>query len=161
MEEVLKKLEELEIQYELVEHSPVYTIEDMEKLDPSIFKGAELCKNLFLRDQKGKRHFLVILCGDKQANMQKIQEQAYSTRLSFGSEERLEKHLGLKAGHVSPMGLINNPDKTVEVLLDKDLKNKERLSFHPNTNSASILITFEGLKKFLNSCGHEVEYISI
>ena len=100
MDEVLKKLEELEINYELVKHPPVYTIEDMTNLDPAIFKGAEICKNLFLRDQKGKRHFLVILCGDKQASMDKIQKQAYTTRLSFGSAERLQKHLKLEAGHV-------------------------------------------------------------
>jgi len=161
MEEVLKKLDELEINYELVKHPPVYTIEDMTNLDPAIFKGAEICKNLFLRDQKGKRHFLVILCGDKQASMDKIQKQAYTTRLSFGSAERLQKHLKLEAGHVSPMGLINNPEKTVEVLLDKDLKNKDKLAFHPNTNEACVLITFADLKKFLDDCGHEVEYISI
>lgn len=161
MEEVLKKLEELGIQYELVKHEPVYTIEDMNNLPPDTFKGAEICKNLFIRDQKGKRHFLVILCGDKQASMDKIQEQAYSTRLSFASAERLKKHLGLEAGHVSPMGLINNPEKTVEVLLDKDLKGKEKLAFHPNTNEASILITFDDLKKFLDDCGHEVEYINL
>lgn len=161
MEEVLKKLEELGIDYELVEHPPVYTIEDMENLDPAIFKGAELCKNLFLRDQKGKRHFLVLLCGDKQANLQKVQEQAYATRLSFASDERLDKYLGLKAGHVSPMGLLNDKEKKVEVLIDKDLKNKEKISFHPNTNEASVLITFDGLKKFLDYCGNEVEYITI
>lgn len=161
MEEVLKRLEELGIDYELVKHLPVYTMEDMENLDQAIFKGAELCKNLFLRDQKGKRHFLVLLCGDKQANLQKIQEQAYATRLSFASDERLDKYLGLKAGHVSPMGLLNDKEKKVEVLIDKDLKNKEKISFHPNTNEASILITFDGLKKFLDYCGNEVEYITI
>lgn len=161
MEEVLQELEKLEIKYELVKHPPVYTIEDMENLDKSTFKGAELCKNLFLRDQKGKRHFLVILCGDKQANMAKIQEQAYSTRLSFGSSERLKKYLGLEAGHVSPMGLINDDAKAVEVLLDKDLKSKEKLTFHPNTNEASILITFDDLMKFLDSRGNEIGYINI
>ena len=117
--------------------------------------------NLFLRDQKGKRHFLVLLCGDKQANLQKVQEQAYATRLSFASDERLDKYLGLKAGHVSPMGLLNDKEKKVEVLIDKDLKNKEKISFHPNTNEASVLITFDGLKKFLDYCGNEVEYITI
>lgn len=161
MEEVLAKLEELDISYQLVKHLPVYTIEDMEKLDPQIFNGAELCKNLFLRDQKGKRHFLVILCGNKQANLQKVQEQAYSSRLSFASDERLKKYLNLEAGHVSPMGLINDKDKAVEVLIDKDLKGKEKLSFHPNTNEASIIISFEQLKKFLAYCGNEVEYIDI
>ena len=88
MEEVLKKLEELGIKYELVEHDPVYTIEDMNNLDPKIFKDAEICKNLFLRDQKGKRHFLIVLCSEKQANLADIQKQAGSTRLSFASPER-------------------------------------------------------------------------
>ena len=83
MEDALKKLEELDMHYELVNHKPVFTIEDMNHLDKEIFKGAEICKNLFLRDQKGKRHFLVILCSEKKADMANIQEQALSTRLSF------------------------------------------------------------------------------
>lgn len=161
MEEVLNKLDELGIKYELVKHTPVYTIEDMNNLEQDIFKGAEICKNLFLRDQKGKRHFLVILCGNKQAKMDEIQEQAYATRLSFGSPERLKKQLGLEPGHVSPMGLINNTEKTVEVLIDKDVKNKEKLAFHPNTNEACVLITFDELKRFIDDCGHEIEYITI
>lgn len=64
MKEVLKELDNMGIKYEVVEHKPVYTIEDMNNLDPNIFKGAEICKNLFLRDQKGKRHFLVVLCSE-------------------------------------------------------------------------------------------------
>lgn len=161
MEELLKKLEELGIQYELVEHEPVYTIEDMNNLDQEIFKGAEICKNLFLRDQKGKRHLLVVLCSEKQANLTAIQEQAFSSRLSFASPERLEKYLGLEAGHVSPMGLINDKTDSVEVLFDKDLKDKKLLAVHPNTNKASILITPEELEKFVKSTNHEIEYIKI
>jgi len=89
MEDVLKVLDEMQIDYELVKHAPVYTIEDMNNWGKEVFKGAEICKNLFLRDQKGKRHLLVILCGDKQANMEKIQQQSESTRLSFASNERI------------------------------------------------------------------------
>ena len=74
MEEVFNILQGLGIHYELVNHKPVYTIEDMNNLDKESFKGAEICKNLFLRDQKGKRHFLVVLCSEKKANMEKIQE---------------------------------------------------------------------------------------
>ena len=161
MEEVLKKLEELEINYELAKHAPVYTIEDMNNLDSAIFKGAEICKNLFLRDQKGKRHFLVVLCSEKQANLTAIQEQAFSSKLSFGSAERLEKHLKLEAGHVSPMGLINDEAGNVEVLFDKDLKNKELLAVHPNTNEASILLSFNDLEKFVKATNHDIEYIKI
>lgn len=161
MEKVLKKLEELNIKYELVNHEPVHTIEDMKNLDQAIFKGAEICKNLFLRDQKGKRHFLVVLCNEKQADIASIQEQAYSTRLSFGSAERLEKHLKLKPGHVGPMGLINDENGAVEVLFDKDLKNKGLLAVHPNTNEASILINFNDLEKFVKQTKHDIEYIKI
>lgn len=158
---VLKRLEELNISYKEVKHPPVYTIEDMDKLGKELFENAKICKNLFLRDQKGKRHFLVVLCSEKKADMAKIQEQALSTRLSFASSERLMKYLKLEAGHVSPMGLINDEEKKVEVLIDKDLKNKSLLAVHPNTNEASILITYEDLMKFINAMGNEYEFITI
>ena len=161
MEEVLDTLKKLEINYELVNHKAVYTIEDMNNLNKEIFKGAEICKNLFLRDQKGKRHFLVVLCSEKKADMTKIQEQALSTRLSFASSERLMKYLKLEPGHVSPMGLIHDEEKKVEVLIDKDLKNKKLLAVHPNTNEASILITYEDLMKFIKAIGNEYEFIEI
>lgn len=161
MEEVLKKLEELGIKYELVEHDPVYTIVDMNNLDPKIFKDAEICKNLFLRDQKGKRHFLIVLCSEKQANLSDIQKQAGSSRLSFASPERLKKHLDLEPGHVSPMGLINDTNDAVEVLFDKELKNKKLLAVHPNCNTASILITFENLEKFVKATKHDIKYINL
>ena len=161
MEEVLDTLKKLEINYELVNHKTVYTIEDMNNLNKEIFKGAEICKNLFLRDQKGKRHFLVVLCSEKKADMTKIQEQALSTRLSFASSERLMKYLKLEPGHVSPMGLIHDEEKKVEVLIDKDLKNKKLLAVHPNTNEASILITYEDLMKFIKAMGNEYEFIEI
>lgn len=161
MEEVLKKLDELGINYELAKHAPVYTIEDMNNLDPNIFKGAEICKNLFLRDQKGKRHLLVVLCSEKQADLNAIQEQAFASRLSFASSERLAKHLKLEPGHVSPLGLINDEAGNVEVLFDKDLKNKGLVAVHPNTNEASVLLGFKELEKFVKSTGHDIEYIKI
>ena len=161
MEEVLKVLQDLDIHYELIKHEPVYTIEDMNNLNKEMFKGAEICKNLFLRDQKGKRHFLVVLCSEKKADMAKIQEQADSTRLSFASSERLMKYLKLEPGHVSPMGLINDKEKKVEVLIDKDLKDKPLLVVHPNTNEASLLITYEDWMKFIKSIGNKYEFINI
>ena len=161
MEEVIHTLQELGMHYELLTHKPVYTIEDMDTLDKKIFKGAEICKNLFLRDQKGKRHFLVVLCSEKKADMAKIQEQVLSTRLSFASSERLMKYLKLEPGHVSPMGLIHDEEKKVEVLIDEDLKDKPLLAVHPNTNEASILISFEDLMKFIKSMGNQYKFITI
>ena len=161
MEEAIKRLEELNIEYELIKHEAVHTIEDMNNLEEGIFKGAEICKNLFLRDQKGKRHFLVMLCSEKQADLQSIQEQAYTTRLSFASPERLKKYLGLEAGYVSVMGLINDENKDVEILIDEDLKKKDVLVIHPNTNEASLLIKYDDVIKFIKEQGNEMRFIKI
>lgn len=152
MEEVLQVLDKLKIEYKLVKHKPVYTIDEMSKLNRDIFEGTEICKNLFLRDEKAKRYFLVILCGEKQANLRNIQEKVNSRRLSFASPKRLKEQLNLEPGSVTPMGLINNKEKNIEVLIDKDLKDKELLAFHPNTNDASILISFADFMKFLKHC---------
>lgn len=161
MKEVIEKLEELGIKYELIEHKAVYSIEDMENLDTTIFKGAEICKNLFLRDQKGRRHFLVVISSEKQADLTNIQKQAESTRLSFASPERLMKYLGVEAGHVSPMALLHDKEESVEVMIDKELKEKEMVAVHPNTNQASILITPANLTKYIKATNHSINYITI
>lgn len=101
-EKVLARLEALGIPYELTEHPAVYTIEEMDNL--KITEKGDVCKNLFLRDAKGTRHFLVVLDKDKKADLKKIQEQLGSSRLSFASEERLMKHLGPQQGVRHPAG---------------------------------------------------------
>ena len=88
---VLKRLEELNISYKEVKHPPVYTIEDMDKLGKELFENAKICKNLFLRDQKGRRHFLIVLPEEKRVELSKISEKINSTKLSFASSERLKK----------------------------------------------------------------------
>ena len=105
-EKVLNKLNELSINYKEIEHIPVYTIEDMDNLG-NIFDNAKICKNLFVRDQKGKRHFLVVLPEEKRAPLSDIAEKIGSTKLSFASEERLMKYLKLEPGSVTPLSVIN------------------------------------------------------
>ena len=161
MEEVLEKLKELQIEYDIVEHIPVYTIEEMENLGPDYFKGAHICKNLFLRDAKGKRHFLVIIGQDKKADIKSIEAQIGCTRLSFASPERLDKYLKLQKGSVTPFGLINDVEKQVEVVIDRDLMNKNKLGFHPNINTATVLISFKDLEKFLKEQKNKVTYIKV
>ena len=161
MEEVLEKLKELQIEYDMVEHIPVYTIEEMENLGPEYFKGAHICKNLFLRDAKGKRHFLVIIGQDKKADIKSIEAQIGCTRLSFASPERLDKYLKLQKGSVTPFGLINDVEKQVEVVIDRDLMNKNKLGFHPNINTATVLISFKDLEKFLKEQKNKVTYIKV
>ena len=158
-EKVLARLEALGIPYELTEHPAVYTIEEMDNL--KITEKGDVCKNLFLRDAKGTRHFLVVLDKDKKADLKKIQEQLGSSRLSFASEERLMKHLGLSKGSVTPLGILNDAENTVEVVLDEDLKGRKRLGLHPNTNTATVWLDCEDVLKFIRADGHEITYVTL
>jgi Ala-tRNA(Pro) deacylase len=158
-EKVLETLDHLGVKYELTDHDPVYTIEDMDNLQ--ITSLGDVCKNLFLRDDKGRRHFLVVLDKGKSADIKSIQQQLECTRLSFASDERLDKYLQLKRGEVSPLGIINDKEKKVEVVLDKDIVGKERLGFHPNVNTATVWISFDGLRKVIEANGNSIKYVKI
>ncbi|MED4205403.1 prolyl-tRNA synthetase associated domain-containing protein [Neobacillus mesonae] len=156
---VFEKLKKSGIKYKQMDHPPVYTIEDMEEL--KITEHGEVCKNLFLRDAKGKRHFLVVLGKDKQADIKSIQAQLGCTRLSFASKERLQKYLQLQKGAVTPLGVINDPEAAVEIVLDSSLEGKEQLGFHPNDNTATIWISYGDLIKFIRMNGNNIYNIEI
>ena len=116
--------------------------------------------NLFLRDARGKRHFLVIHDGNKHTELKKLQTQINATHLSFGSEERLMKHLGLTKGSVSPFGLINNENHDVEVVIDESIKNQPLLGFHPNINTATVWLSYDEFMKFLKDTGNKILYVN-
>ena len=145
---VFDKLDELKIRYSVLEHPAVYTIEDMVQL--GIFDGVNICKNLFVRNDKGNRHYLITIRSDKQANLKEIASQISESRLSFASEERLQKYLGLKKGEVTPLGIINNSDHSVILILDKDLIGENLLGVHPNDNTATVVLTFDSLVKYID-----------
>lgn len=159
-EKVLNKLNELNISYKEVEHTPVYTIEDMDNLG-NIFENAKICKNLFVRDQKGKRHFLVVLPEEKRAPLADIATKIGSTKLSFASEERLMKYLKLEPGSVTPLAVINDEANEVEVVFDEDLKKEDMLGVHPCVNTATILLKPEELEKYVLSNNNKLKYIKI
>jgi len=156
---VLEILDNLQISYEIHHHPPVYTVEQAEEHWEAV-KGAH-CKNLFVRNKKGKRHYLVILDSRKRADLRDLNKQLGEDRLSFASPERLKRYLGLEPGAVSPFGLINDTDKVVQVVLDKDLKEAEWVSFHPNVNTATVTITSLDFEKFLEWCGNPLRTLLI
>lgn len=156
---VYKRLDEMSMKYELQEHEPVYTIEDMERLH--ICETGEVPKNLFLRDGSGKRHFLVLLQKDKSADLKQLAKTINRSRLSFGSDERLEKYLGLKPGAVSALGVLNDANAEVEVIIDKDLVGCEKVGVHPNVNTSTVWLSFDDLIKIIKSNGNEIRFINI
>ena len=160
-EEVLEKLNALNIEYKEITHDAVYTIEEMDALGKDYFEGAKICKNLFVRDQKGKRHFLVVLPKEKRAPLDVIATKIGSTRLSFASNERLMKYLKLTPGAVTPLAVINDEENAVEVILDEDLKNNVKVGVHPCVNTATLLISMNDVEKYITSCGNKMKYIKI
>lgn len=149
--------EQLGISYTRYEHPPVYTVEEANQYWQDI-EGAH-AKNLFLRNNKGSMHYLVVLEESKTADLKDLSGKLVSGKLSFASERRLQEHLGLETGAVSPFGLINDQNRAVVVVLDKDLKKYEKVNFHPNVNTATITVAFKDFEKFLKHCGNELLYI--
>jgi len=154
---VAARLAELGIPSTRKEHPPVATVEEAAEHWADI--DATHCKNLFLRNQKGSRHYLVVIERSKKADLRKVAEQIGDGKLSFGSPERLMTHLGLTPGSVSPFGLINDAAHSVRVVIDRDLKSAARLSFHPNINTATLTIAAADFQKFLEACGNPVQYV--
>ena len=156
---VAARLAELAIPYTRHEHPPVATVEAAERHWTGI--DATHCKNLFLRNQKGDRHYLVVLTHSKKADLKAVAEQIGDGKLSFGSPERLMTHLGLTPGSVSPFGLINDRDRAVRVVLDRDLKSATRLSFHPNINTSTFVVSAADFARFLEACGNPVQHVTM
>ncbi|HYT67948.1 MAG TPA: prolyl-tRNA synthetase associated domain-containing protein [Vicinamibacterales bacterium] len=156
---VYAALDALGIPYERHEHPAVFNAEDASKFWDRI-PGTQ-CKNLFLRNKKGDRHYLVVLEISKRADLKDLVKVVGDDRLSFGSPERLMAKLGLTPGSVSPFGLINDADGSVRVLIDQDLRDAERLIFHPNINTASVVVSWAGLQRFLGTRKNTVRVVSL
>ena len=146
---------ELNIEFEKMEHEPVFTVEQAKAIKNKI-EGIG-CKNLFLTDKKGK-YFLVILEENKRANIKEISGIVNVQHLSFASVSELKNILQLQEGSVTPFGIINDVNNKVLLVIDKDLKNK-KLLFHPNVNNKTISINYDDLIKFIQFEKHD--YISI
>lgn len=156
---VYERLGSLGISYTRHEHPPVATAEEAGQHWVDI--EATHCKNLFVQNQKGTRHYLVIMEYRRRADLRALADQIGDGKLSFASPERLMTHLGVTPGSVSPFGLINNADHAVRVVIDRDLKVAERISFHPNINTVTVTLTYADFETFLTACGNTVQYVGI
>jgi Ala-tRNA(Pro) deacylase len=152
-------LDQLEIRFEYHEHPPIATIEAAKIHWQDYHSGR--CKNIFFRNHKGDRHYLVILEHLRQLNIHDLEKRLKQGKLTFASDSRLMKHLGVEPGSVSPFGLINDSDKNVHVFIDEKLKESERLAFHPNVNTATLVVSRTDLIKFLEYTGNSYEFINL
>lgn len=141
------------------EHPAVMTVEESERLVPKL-PGAKT-KNLFLRDKKGKRHFLVTAPHDLAVDLGALGAALGAGRLSFASPERLQMHLGLTPGAVSLLGLVNDEARAVEFVIDRALWNAEAVHAHPLVNTATMVVAHADLERFLTATGHAPRVIDI
>jgi len=157
--ELYELLEKLAIQFEYYEHPPLATIDDA-KIHWKDYNSGR-CKNIFFRNHKGDRHYLVILEHLRQLNIHDLEKRLGQGKLSFASDVRLKKHLGVEPGSVSPFGLINDTENHVHLFIDEKLKDCERLTFHPNVNTASLVISRADFLKFMAYTGSTFEFIKL
>ena len=156
---VYEVLNKLEIPFEYYEHPPVPTVKEAEIYWKDLV--ATHCKNLFFRNHKGNKHYLVIFEYSHNILIHDLEQRLKQGKLSFASDERMKKYLGLTPGSVSPFGLIHDSSHHVHLFLDENFKKSEKISFHPNLNTASLVIPFKGFEKFLEYCGNTYEFVNL
>ncbi len=157
--ELYEILENLSIDFEYHEHPPLATIGDA-KIHWQDYNSGR-CKNIFFRNHKGDKHYLVILEHLNQLNIHDLEKRLHQGKLSFASDQRLKKYLGVEPGSVSPFGLINDHENHVHLFIDKKLKDFERLAFHPNVNTATLIISWHDFIRFLDHTGNSYEFLEL
>ena len=159
MTDIYNFLDDHQIEYERHDHPPVYTVEDVIRLVPQL--DAAKTKSLFLRDAKGSRHFLVIVKGEKRVDLKALPDLLSSSRLRFGSPDRLKKHLGVDPGSVSLFAVVNDIDKAVELIIDSALWKSDAFQFHPLVNTSTLVISRGNVKQFLDKTGHDAQILDV
>jgi Ala-tRNA(Pro) deacylase len=144
--------------YERFDHPAAFTCRQADEVCPKM-PGASI-KNLFLYDKRTEQHFLIVVDKEKQVDLKQLKNILNVSNLSFASEERLQKYLGVIPGSVTILGLINDTTHTVTVIFDINLKDKT-LQCHPLVNTATLAIPFDDIKKFLNITHHHYQFLEI
>jgi Ala-tRNA(Pro) deacylase len=157
-EAVLARLEALGVACRTVEHPPLFTVEESKALRGELPGGHT--KNLFLRNKKG-RMWLVTSLEDRPLDLKKLSDLLEGGRFSFGSAERLMRHLGVIPGAVTPLAAINDRTGEVQVVLDAGLLAHETVNVHPLTNTRTTAMAPDGLVRFLEAVGHPPQVVDL
>lgn len=147
-------LDTLGIPYQRVDHEAANTMEACEEIDQVL--GIFICKNLFLCNHQKTKFYLLMMPGDKPFKTKELSSQIHSARLSFAPESYMEEFLDITPGSVSVMGLMNDTDNQVQLLVDEDVYNSDVLGCHPCINTSSLKISSQDIwEKFLPAVHHE------
>ena len=168
-QQVYDYLEQQGIGFDYYEHPEAPTIEIASQFYRG--EGTVLCKNLFFRNHKGNKHYLVCFDCDHDLAIHDLEARLKASliskglpscgKLSFASPERMMRYLGLEPGSVSPFGLINDTEHHVHLFLDENLRNASSLSFHPNDCRGTVVISHDDFERYLKEVGNTYEYITL
>lgn len=158
---VYKTLEAAEVSYRKAEHHAVFSREDVTPEEEHLWEGYKVSKNLFLRNAKGDKHYLVVTTVDKKADLKHLAEEIGATRLSFASEQRLDKYLKVKPGSISAFAVLNDEERAVTVVFDRDLVGEKNFALHPNENTATIFIDFTDVENIVKNHGNPILYAQV
>jgi Ala-tRNA(Pro) deacylase len=157
-EDIVRLLDDKKIKYEIVEHKPVYTIDEM--LGCGLPRPEQIAKNLFIRDDKKRKYYLITCLEDKKINLKEFRKEFDTRPLTFASEEDLMDKMGLIRGAVTPFGILNNKDKDVVVYLDKDFEHK-LMGIHPCDNTATVYVSCRDVAKLIKDHGNELHFVKM
>lgn len=156
---VFDALKDLDIPFQVYDHPPIRTNRDAFLLSEDVEGGK--CKNLFLRNNDGTNHYLVILGLESRCDLKILARKLNEKRLGFASEDRLTRFLGVPSGSVSPFNLLNGNGTEVIIVVEEALLNHEKLAFHPNENTATLVLSVKDFVKYLRSLENRVDFIDL
>lgn len=159
-------LDSLGVKYQRIDHETAMTMEACEEIDRTLSQGEEdkvsICKNLFLCNRQETDFYLLLILGDKPFKTKYLSAQIGSSRLSFAKPEYMEKYLDITPGSVSVLGLMNDHEKKVRLLIDEDVLKDEYFACHPCINTSSLKIRTEDLtEKIIPAMGHEPQIVRL
>lgn len=158
-QQVYDCLRSMGISFDYYEHPEAPTIEIAAQFYRG--EGTTLCKNLFFRNHKGNKHYLVIMDSRHEMDIHSIEKILHQGKLSFASPERMIKYLGVRPGSVSLFNLVNDVNHEVILFVDESLKQATKVSFHPNDNHASLVIGVDDMLKFIHTIGNTYEFLKL
>ena len=156
---VFDALKDLNISFQIYDHPPIRTSGDAFLLSEDVEGGK--CKNLFLRNNEGTNHYLVILGLESRCDLKILARKLNEKRLGFASEDRLTRFLGVPSGSVSPFNLLNGNGKEVIIVVEEALLSHERLAFHPNENTATLVLSVKDFMKYLRSLENRIDFVDL
>lgn len=155
-------LDKLGIQYQRIDHEAAMTMEACEEIDRALGDNTTICKNLFLCNRQETDFYLLLMPGDKPFKTKDLSAQIHSARLSFAKPEYMEKYLDITPGSVSVLGLMNDSEKKVQLLIDEDVMKEPYFGCHPCINTSSLKFTTEDLmQKIIPALEHELVTVTL